>query len=139
MSGAARLYTPEILAKAMELTAYPWDDGLQVQAAARSRSCGSAIEIGLALDSAGHVSGIGIKPHACAIGQAAAALFAKSAIGQSPAALQQARQTIAHWLQEGGEQPDWPGIALLEPARSFPARHPAILLAWDAALNALGQ
>jgi NifU-like protein involved in Fe-S cluster formation len=139
MSGAARLYTPEILGTAMELTAYPWDDGLRLQATARSRSCGSAIEIGLALDTAGNVSAIGIKPHACAIGQAAAALFAKSAIGKSPAALRQARKDIAHWLHESGELPAWPGIALLEPARSFPARHPAILLAWDAAISALGQ
>ena len=139
MSGATRLYTPEILGTAMELTAFPWDDGLRLQATARSRSCGSAIEIGLALDTAGNVSAIGIKPHACAIGQAAAALFAKSAIGQSPAALREARQSLGHWLQEGGAQPAWPGIALLEPARSFPARHPAILLAWDAALSALGQ
>lgn len=139
MNGAARLYTPEILSAAMELTAYSWDEGLRLQATARSRSCGSAIEIGIAIDTAGNVSAIGIKPHACAIGQAAAALFAKSAVGQSPAALREARQSLARWLQEGGAQPAWPGISLLEPARSFPARHPAILLAWDAALSALGQ
>ncbi|KPF91268.1 Fe-S cluster protein [Novosphingobium sp. AAP83] len=128
-----------MLSAAMELTAYPWDEGLRLQATARSRSCGSAIEIGLAIDTAGNVSAIGIKSHACAIGQAAAALFAKSAVGQSPAALREARQSLARWLQEGGAQPAWPGISLLEPARSFPARHPAILLAWDAALSALGQ
>lgn len=139
MSGAGKLYTPEILGVAMELTAFPWDEGLRLQATARSRSCGSAIEIGLALDASGNVSAVGIKPHACAIGQAAAALFAKSAVGQSGAALREARQSLAHWLQEGGAQPAWPGIALLEPARSFPARHPAILLAWDAALAALSQ
>ncbi len=49
-----------------------------------------------------------------------------------------ARQALAAWLTNDGAMPDWPGIALLEPARGYPARHGAILLAWDAALDALG-
>jgi NifU-like protein involved in Fe-S cluster formation len=35
--------------------------------------------------------------------------------------------------------PDWPGIDLIAVARDYPARHGAIMLAWEAALSALEQ
>ena len=137
MSGGKGLYTPEILASAMELTAFPWIETHHFKGAARSRSCGSAIEIGLSLDLHGHVAAVGVKPHACAVGQAAAAIFAKGAIGLGRNDLLGARETLAKWLAGGDAEPAWPGIALLEPARAYAARHGAILLAWDAGLDAL--
>lgn len=137
MSGAQGLYTPAILAAAMDLTKYPWNDGYGLRGSARSRSCGSTIEICLALDLNGNVSALGLKPHACAVGQAAASIFAQGGLGLNLGQLRKARQDLATWLADGGVVPDWPGIALLEPARAYPARHGAILLAWDAALDAL--
>jgi len=131
------LYTPDILAAAMALTAFPWSETYTLKGVARSRSCGSAIEMGLMLDVAGKVAAIGVKPHACAVGQAAAALFSQNAAGLDRTEIQAARQALATWLASEGPQPDWPGISLLEPARAYSARHGAILLAWDAALDAL--
>jgi len=93
--------------------------------------------MGMMLDAQGKVASIGVKPHACAVGQAAAALFSQNAAGLDRTDIQAARQALATWLTDDGPQPDWPGIALLEPARAYPARHGAILLAWDAALDAL--
>lgn len=139
VSGARGLYTPEILAAAMDLTAFPWDDTLALRGAARSRSCGSSIEIALSLDPDGNIAALGIKPHACAVGQAAASLFARSAQGRNEDDVRSARQALATWLANDGKAPDWPGLALLDAARSYPARHGAILLAWDAALDALGK
>lgn len=137
MAGAKGLYTPAILASAMELAAFPWNDAYTSKGTARSRSCGSAIEIGLSLDADGRVAALGLRPHACAVGQAAAAIFAKAALGLDQMRVRDARQALAAWLTNDGAMPDWPGIALLEPARGYPARHGAILLAWDAALDAL--
>lgn len=134
---SAGLYTPEILAAAMTLTQFPWNDGLERKGSARSRSCGSTIEMGLALDVQGRISTIGIRPHACAVGQAAASLFARNAIGRDQAQIAASRQDLAAWLAQAGTAPDWPGIDLLETARNYPARHGAIMLAWDAALDAL--
>ena len=71
-------------------------------------------------------------------GQAAAALFAQNAEGSSAASLVSARVSIAAWLRDGGSEP-WPGLAVLEPARAYPARHGAILLPWEAALAALSK
>ena len=78
-----------------------------------------------------------MRPHACAVGQAAAALFAQSAEGRNAAELAESCVLLTAWLAGEGDVPDWPGIALLEPARAYPARHAAILLAWEAALVAL--
>lgn len=134
---ARGLYTPEILAAAMGLASYPWNAALELQGSARSRSCGSAIELGLSTEPGGVITAIGIRPHACAVGQAAAALFAAGASGRNRGELQQARDAIATWLGGEGGVPNWPGVELLAPALDYPARHAAILLAWDAALDAL--
>ena len=133
------LYSPEILAAAVGLAAFPFDDALPLHGEARSRSCGSSLRIGLALDRHGRVVRIGCRAQACAVGQAAAQIFASAAFGRSADELASARTELALWLT--GEAPaiDWPGIALLEPARDYPARHGAILLAWDAALAALAS
>lgn len=131
------LYTPQILAKAMELSAFPFDDAAPFKGSARSRSCGSVIELSLETDGMGAISAIGVRPHACAIGQAAAAIFAKSASGRDGQSIADARAAIAAWLAGEEDPPGWPEMLLLEHARSYPARHGAILLAWDAALEAL--
>jgi len=131
------LYTPQILAKAMELSAFPFDNAAPFKGSARSRSCGSVIELSLETDGDGAISAIGVRPHACAIGQAAAAIFAMSVPGRDGRSIADARAAIAAWLTAEGNTPEWPDMHLLEHARSYPARHGAILLAWDAALEAL--
>lgn len=137
MSSARGLYTPDILAAAMELTQFPWDETLPLKGSARSRSCGSVIEIALRLDERGRIVQLGIKPHACAVGQAAASRFARAATGRQVAELRETRAALAGWLGGEADRPDWPGIDLLDPARAYPARHGAILLAWDAAISAM--
>ena len=137
MASAAALYTPDVLAHATSLSHWPWDDALPLQGSARSKSCGSAVSLGLATDSAGRVTALGIRAQACAIGQAAAAIFAKAAIGRDGAAIAGAERAIRAWLAGAAPRPDWPGLELIEPARAYPARHGAILLAWQAAQGLL--
>ncbi len=134
---ARTLYTPEILGAATALAGFAWDDNLPQKGDARSRRCGSTLSLGLAVDSDGQISTIGLRAHACAIGQAAAYAFASAAKGRSRADIAGARGALAAWLAGEGPMPDWPGIALVEPALGYPARHDAIMLAWDAALDAL--
>lgn len=137
MASTATLYTPEILALATGLAAWPLRDDLPLRGEARSPTCGSAIAIGLKLDPDGAIAEFGLRAHACAIGQASAAVFAQSAVGRDRAKLARAADELAGWLAGTGPEPDWPGIAVIAPARSYPARHGAILLAWRAALAAL--
>jgi len=135
---ATVLYTHEILTLATSLAAWPWDAALPLQASARSKSCGSTLQMGLELDRDGRILRVGIRPQACAIGQAAAAVFAAAAPGRDAATIAATDDAIARWLAGEGEMPDWPGLAAIAPARAYPARHGAIRLAWQAAREALG-
>ncbi|WP_229658465.1 hypothetical protein [Tsuneonella deserti] len=74
---------------------------------------------------------------ACAVGQAAAALFLDAVGGRDRRAIELSRDAIAEWLSGEGERPEWPGLENIEAARAYPARHGAVLLAWNAALAAL--
>ena len=76
---AERLYTAQVLGLATQLAAWPWDEALPLQGAGRSRSCGSSLELGLGLDDHGRIARLGLRAQACAIGQAAAAIFAEGA------------------------------------------------------------
>jgi NifU-like protein involved in Fe-S cluster formation len=133
---ATALYTPEVLALATSLANYPLSEDLPLRGQARSQTCGSTLELGLALDEANRIARLGLRSHACAIGQAAAAIFAGGATGQSARRIAAAEQQVAAWLT-GGPLPDWPGIEVIARAADYSARHGAVLLPWRAALSAL--
>lgn len=137
MSGTARLYTPELLALAVELAGVPPLDGADAQAEARSPTCGSTLAMGLMLDGAGRIADLGMRVRACAVGQAAAAIFARHARGRDLADIADTLQQLEAWLRGEGEAPDWPDLELVAPARAYPARHGALLLPWKAASTAL--
>lgn len=137
--GQSKLYTPDILALAVGLAGYPLAPDLPLTGEARSRTCGSVLRLGLELGADGRVTRVGLQATACAIGQAAAALFAQGASGQDAAGLAGQGQEIESWLVGAGPQPEWPGIGILDQARHYPARHGAILLPWKAAQAALGK
>ena len=134
---SAALYTPEVLALATSLSEFPWQDNLQFSGTARSKSCGSSISLGLSLDAAGKVERVGLSNQACAVGQAASAIFARGACGKTSGQIRQASIQIERWLANGGPVPDWPELELIAPAREYPGRHGAIMLAWKAASEAL--
>lgn len=139
MTAVTRLYTPDILALAVQLAAVPLDPAMPLQGAARSPSCGSTLALSLRLDGAGRVAALGVRAQACAIGQAAAALFVAGAIAQPADAIASTRDALRLWLAGEGERPDWPDLDMLIPARDFPGRHGAIMLPWNAACDALSR
>lgn len=144
MASVAVLYTPEVLGLATSLARFPITDTLDLRGQARSASCGSTLTVALALDDAGKIAQVGLAAHACAIGQAAAAIFAQAAIGQTAQDIRHAEQAIAAWLagangDDPAKRPDWPGLQAIAPAWGYPARHGAILLGWRAALVAFAQ
>lgn len=138
MSAASKLYTPQVLALATALADHPLIDQLERRGSARSPVCGSTLEIGIALEASGQIAATGMRVSACAIGQAAAALFAQSANGASRSGIESALDQIEAWLRrERAEMPDWPGLDAIAGAIDYPARHGAIVLPWKAALAAL--
>jgi NifU-like protein involved in Fe-S cluster formation len=132
-----KLYTPELLSLAADLALFPLSDELPLRCEARSRTCGSKIEIALNCDESGAISALGMKVAACAIGQSSAALLAQSALGRPAADIANCRTALETWLSGKGSLPHWPGIAALVPALDHKGRHEALLLPWKAAEQAL--
>ena len=130
------LYNAQVLGLATSLAAFPLSTDLPLRGSARAATCGSVIELGLDCDISGKITLIGLRSQACAIGQAAAAIFAAAAPGTDQAGLTASLTEIEQWLA-GGALPVWPGFDAIAPARDYPARHGAILLGWRAALVAL--
>jgi NifU-like protein involved in Fe-S cluster formation len=134
---ATRLYTADILGLATGLARYPWNPDFPLQAEARSKACGSAIRLGLLLDTDGAIETVAVRSQACAIGQAAAAIFADAAKGMTGAQIHDAGSAIARWLRDEAEMPGWPGLDAIATARDYPARHGALMLPWNAAMQLL--
>ena len=132
----APLYNAEILRLAASI---PFAERLPAPMATsekRSPICGSRVTVDVALDGDGRVAELGLLVRACALGQASSALMAEHAIGRTPEELAAARDALTAWLAGAGETPDWPRLALFEPALPHSARHPSIRLAFEAAAEA---
>ena len=135
--GGSALYTPALLGLAVSLADWPLDEAAPFAGSAHSSTCGSTIRFGCSLDAKGRIERPGLRVTACAVGQAAAALFIAGASGRDRLSIETLRDAVARWLAGDGPLPDWPDLAVLEPAVPYPGRHGAILLPWNAALAAL--
>ena len=132
---SAPLYTTEILRLAGALSEprpLEREDG---RAELRSPTCGSRIATAVELDRQGCVVALSQQVHACAFGQASAALLERGAAGRSRGEVERALSELSVWL-EGGAEPGW-DLTALAPARSRPSRHGAILLPFRALLAAI--
>lgn len=137
MGATEKLYSPDLLALAVELAQYPANLALPLFGSAKSSTCGSVLSLYLATNGGGRISDIGLKAQACAVGQATAAIFARHAKGKSFADIQEMISAVDVWLVAGGPLPNWPDIGIIAAARDFPGRHGAIRLPWQAAHQAL--
>jgi len=136
---AEKLYTTEMLSAAMELAQYPVLEHADLHGTARSDNCGSSLDLYIVLDQQERFEQIGMRVHACAVGQAAAAIFARHAKGASSAQLAKVYDEFVAWLGSDAPPPDWPDLSLIAPARAYRGRHGAMLLPWRAASKALSS
>lgn len=135
---SAKLYTPRVLALTIELANYPHDPEGKLQGHAKSRTCGSEINLSGCGSTGGEALGkIGMTVTACAIGQASAAIFADAVAGRSADDIRAMAAGMELWIKDEKDSAFLPRLDLLEPARAYSARHDAILLPWRAAIDAL--
>lgn len=131
------LYTPAILRLAASI---PHEGRLRDAAGSaerRSPVCGSRIVVDVTIGGDGRIAALGQEVHACAFGQASAALLGAHALGRSAAQVAAAREQLAGFLAGRLDSPgDWPGLDVFAPARGHASRHAAILLAFEAAAAA---
>ena len=134
----APLYTTEILRLAATLrepAQLAREDG---RAEVRSPTCGSRVAVAVQLDPDGRIRAVSQQVHACAFGQASAALLEQGAVGRSFEEISAAAVSLSAWLTgEREDAGDWPGLDALGPARPRTARHGAILLPFRALAAAL--
>jgi len=131
------LYNRDILRLAASIPHQRRLESPQASVEKRSPICGSRVTVDISLDDSGGVAALGQEVNACALGQASASLMGAAALGRTPAELEAARNSLSAFLAGTRDDPgDWPGLSIFAEARPFTARHPSILLAFEAAAEA---
>lgn len=133
---SAPLYNQDILRLAAGIPHHQRLPDPQASVERRSPTCGSRITADVRMQD-GRLAEMGLDVKACALGQASAALMAGHAIGLSAQQLADARDKLTAYLAGASEDLDfWPGLAVLAPARGYPARHASIRLGFEAIAEA---
>ena len=134
------LYNRDILRLAASIPHLGRLERPQGSAEKRSPLCGSRVAVDVVVDDEGRVAELGQEVKACALGQASAALMGAGAIGRSAPEFLRARDNLAAFLDGRSNDPgDWPGLELFRAARPHKARHPSILLPYEAAAEAAAE
>lgn len=136
----SHLYSREILRLATSLAGQKRLEHPDATSDRRSPTCGSRVIVDVILDADNRVAKIGMEARACALGQASAALVVAHAAGQSADEISKVRDALRAYLgsEEDTAPADfWPGIDVFAAARGYPARHPSILLAFEALSEAV--
>lgn len=136
----SHLYSREILRLATSLAGQKRLTMPDATSDRRSPTCGSRVIVEIVLDADNLVAEIGMEARACALGQASAALVAAHAVGRSTEEVQAARDALRAYLasrEENTPADFWPGIEVFAAAADYPARHPSILLAFEALAEAV--
>ncbi len=140
----APLYNAEILRLAASIPHADRLDGPQATARRTSPICGSRVTVDVALGPDGRIARFGQEVRACALGQASAAILGRHVMGATAESLGLAHAALKAWLKGDGALPpmlaeQFPELRLFEPARAHPARHPSILLAFEATAAAAAE
>ena len=134
----APLYTTDILRLAASLGEQPELSRIDGSADERAPTCGSRVRTQVQINEEGRIEALTQQVHACAFGQASAALIARHAPGRTIQEVESGLSAVAAWLAGDRDDPgEWPGYDALSPARDRRARHPAILLPFRSLLAAL--
>ncbi len=140
MADLDAIYNTELLELAAHIPCSERLSAPDATATAHSKLCGSTIAIDLKT-SGDHVTGFGQTVKACLLGQATAAIVGGHIIGATAAELRAAAAAMRAMLKENGDPPTgrFAGLALLQPARHYKARHGSVMLVFDALEQAIGE
>ena len=133
------LYNSQILELAANIPLSGRLDRPDATASAHSKLCGTTITIDLEMDG-DRVSDFRQTVKACLLGQASAAIMGRHVIGARAADLRAVAEGVRRMLKQAAPAPDdWPELKLLEPVRTYKARHASTLLVFDAVEDAIRQ
>lgn len=134
------LYNTDILSLAASIQNVGTLENPQGSARKISKLCGSWVEVDInAKDE--RVTEFSIRLQACALGQASSSILSESIIEASLEELIEALNSFEAMLKRGGQPPKgrFTRLELLSDVAAYPARHASVLLAFDAAVEAMAQ
>lgn len=135
-----QLYNTRILRLAASIPHQTRLDQPAGSAACVSPVCGSRVTVDVDLDAQGHIARFGQEVRACALGQASASLLGARIIGMRLEDIVHGRAAVADFLSGSQDLPPaWADYEIFGPAQAHKARHPSILLAFDATLAAASK
>lgn len=134
------LYNARILELAEALNKDDRLDNPDATVTLDSPLCGSRIRVDLCFDG-DKVTAYGQQVRACALGQSAAAIMARHAVGRTEDELRALRDRMQAMLKQDGPPPTgvWEELKILEPARAHKSRHASIMLPFNAILKAIDR
>jgi len=137
-SDLIKLYSDRILALAADMSATTPLQDPHISVKKRSPLCGSVVTVDIKVK-VGRVSEYAQDVKACALGQAAASVVGRSIIGCDQEQIEKARDALQAMLNSNGPAPEAPfdGLEVLLPAKDYKNRHASILLALEAASEAM--
>lgn len=102
--------------------------------------CGSRITVDVTVKD-GAVTDYAQDINACALGQSSAAVLAERIVGRSAAELREIARKLHAMLVDGAPPPDgdWAGLAILAPVHAHKTRHGAVMLPFEAAIDAIAE
>lgn len=135
-----KLYSGRILELAATIPAVGRLDDPDASVRRRSPLCGSTVTVDIKVDD-GRISDYAQDVRACALGQAAASVVGRVAIGRTRAEVEAARDQLRQMLKSDGPDPDAPfdELGVLRPARDYKNRHASIMLALEALAEAMAD
>ena len=103
-----------------------------------AKLCGSRIVVDVTVEE-DRVADFAQDVHACALGQAAAAVLGAHAVGATLSEIEAARDALRAMLKSDGPDPQgrFSDLSVLRPVKDYPARHASSMLAFEAAADAV--
>jgi NifU-like protein involved in Fe-S cluster formation len=135
-----KLYSGRILELAATIPAIGRLDTPDATVRRRSPLCGSTVTVDVKVQD-GRVSHFAQDVKACALGQAAASVAGRVAVGRSRSEIETARDELRQMLKSGGPDPSPPfeELSVLRPARDYKNRHASIMLTLEALAEAMAE
>lgn len=137
-SDLIKLYSGRILELAADIPHLGRLPAPQGSARRRSPLCGSTVTMDVVLQD-GRVAAMAQDVKACALGQASSSVVGRALPGRTLPEVTRARDELRAMLKDDGPVPAAPfdGLEVLLPAREYKNRHASILLALEAAVEAI--
>ncbi|MDA9194000.1 iron-sulfur cluster assembly scaffold protein [Alphaproteobacteria bacterium] len=132
------LYQKQILELAKQSRTRELDINAPLQASCDNTTCGDRVDISFALKD-GAINNIGIKVRGCALCEAGAGLVLAKFEGMKQDTARQMTAQFTRWIGKEQDQVPNDDMAKFLPVRDIRNRHKCVLLAFQAAMKALGQ